>query len=239
MKNKMKIILTLFGLFLISCSNDNSNNNPIGPDQFGDGGTGGTGGEITFKIGITQHQNDTYFEFVPSVDFKLTKLDASLNNQNQGTVNGDGNTVYTPGEPLLAGPATPSDGEKWTFLITGKIANSNKDFSVTVNYTVPQGTGVGAGNVTFTVSVEQDQQGGSIFLFKPSVDIKLTKLDAKLNGQAAGTVNGDGTSIYTVANGFAINVNNPSSGENWSFIITGTIANDGKAFTSNVNYTVP
>lgn len=235
MRNIIKTLLAVLALFLIGC-NDSSNNNsnPIGFNPIGGGGN------VTFQLSLEQNQqgiNVVFFK--PSVDIKLIKIVTTLNNQQTEEIAGDGTTVYKVSEGFSIEPTNVKTGDVYSFVITGKIATDNKDFTTTVNFTIPQVNDGGANNVTFQVSVQQDQQGGSVFLFNPNVDIKLDKLDATLNGQAAGTVNGDGATIYTVADGFPITVNNPSSGDKWVFVIIGKIAKDGKAFTSTINYTVP
>ncbi len=229
MKNIL-ILFTILGLLIIGCGDKS---NPTKVEPIG-------GGNVTFQVSIQQNQQgDWYFLFIPSVNVKLTKIDVSLNNQPQETVMGDSTTTYTTEEGFSTQASNPSDGEEWTFTISGKIASDNKEFTATVNYTIPQGTGSGTEDVTFQVSVQQDQQGASYFVFNPSVDIKFTKLDATLNGQPAGTINGDGTTIYTVAQGFSVPVVPTSSGEEWVFVITGKIASNDKIFTSTVNYTIP
>lgn len=229
-----KIIMLVLVLFLINCSDSkDGNSNPLGLEPLG-------GGSVTFQVSVQQDQQGLwYFVFKPSASIKVTKVEASKNNQSEGSIQGDGTTVYAAADPFSVQVNNPSDGEKWTFVVTGKIADDNKDFTSTVNYTIPQGTGGGAGNVTFDVSVHQ-QQGQNGFLLKPSVDIKLAKIELTLNGQSAGTVNGDGTTVFTNASGLFLSLNAAAtSGEKWDFIVTGTIANDGKAFSSNITYTVP
>ncbi|MEE9429584.1 MAG: hypothetical protein V3V16_00990 [Melioribacteraceae bacterium] len=233
MKGTIKIVLAVLFLLMIGCNDSNNNSsNPLGLEPLG--------GEVSFEISLLQNQqgkNVVFFK--PSVDVKIVKIVATLNTQQAEEITGDGTTVFKASDGFSIEPANIKTGDVYKFVITGKIAKDSKDFTTTVNFTVPQVTGGGTGNVTFVVSVHQ-QQGQSGFLFKPSVDFKLTKFEATLNGNPAGEITGDGTSIYTVAGGLFISLNTPpASNEKWDFVITGTIDNDGKGFTSNINYTVP
>jgi len=232
MKHKIKLLITLFGVFLIGC-NDSSDgdSNPLGIKE--------QGGTVTFLASVLQDQQGIWrFHFKPSVDVKITKVEGSINNQAQGSVAGDGTTVFTVADGFSIEIDPPNDGEVWAITITGKIASDNKDFNSTVNYTVPQGTNNAVNNVTFQVSTQQGQQGGTVFLIIPSVDIKIEKVDVTQNNQAS-AITGDGTTTFTSVNGLTLGEYTTTQGDVFTFAFTGKIANDRSAFTSSTSYTIP
>ncbi len=233
MKNKFKILFVVVGVLLIGCSDDNNDStNPLGTTPVGGGG------DVTFQVSIQQdQQGDWYFVFKPNVSIKLIKIDGTVNNQTE-TVNGDGNTVYTTAEGFSIGPVDIATGESWGFVITGKIANDNSDFTSSVNYTIPNNTGGGTNDVTFQVSAQQGQQGGTVFFLTPSVDIRIDKLDVTQNNQST-TITGDGTTIFTNTNGLTVGEYTTTTGDQFTFVFTGKIAASNNNFTSTVSFTVP
>lgn len=110
--------------------------------------------------------------------------------------------------------------------------------------TDPFGTGTGGttggGNVTFTISAQQGQQG-IIFLATPSVAVKLTKVTISLPAQNFNdVVQGDGTTVYNANQAVQIEeYTGVASGQQWTFRFEGTIANNNQAYNVTSNYTVP
>lgn len=102
--------------------------------------------------------------------------------------------------------------------------------------------GGGNGNVTFTVSVIQNQQQ-NYFQFIPNTGITLdmaTVSCAALNVNNQ-QVQGDGKTVFSNANPLwigPINVN-LQAGQQWTFTLSGKIGSStGQAYNSTVNYTV-
>lgn len=234
MKNIILLTISLLILFLFGCNkNDNGDANPVGL------GTNSGNGNVTFQINIVQDQQGTlYFHFKPNVDVKIVKVDAILNNQTY-TTNGDGSTVYTSAEGFSIEVSNTKTGDSWSFTITGKVGSNNQDFTSNTKYTVPAGFGGGAGTVSFEIKSQPGQQGGTDFLFKPSVDVKIIKVDVQM-GNATDEVNGDGTTIYSSNNWQVLaGYNDVESGQQWSFTFVGKTAADDKDFTVTENYIVP
>jgi len=234
MKNLIKIIISLFLLFFIGCSKHSDDTNPIGINPIGGGN-----GNVTVQVSIQQDQQGLYyFLFKPSVSVKLNKIDATLNN-NTETVNGDGTTTFSPTEGFSIQVNNPATGDQWSFSITGKIASDNKDFTSTVNYTVPQGFTGGTSLVAFEITSQLGQNNSVEFLFNPSADVKITKVDVEMGG-ATDVVNGDGTTIYSSTNWYVLaGYNDVASGQQWSFNFIGTIAANNQNYSVTANYTVP
>ncbi len=100
--------------------------------------------------------------------------------------------------------------------------------------------GGNTGNVTFTVSLVQDNQQQYYFEFKPSTEVYITQIVA--NCAAAGVTN------ETVAVGDVYSSTAPVDvgpvtglqvGQQWTFTTTGNIGNQqGTAFTATSNFTV-
>jgi hypothetical protein len=107
------------------------------------------------------------------------------------------------------------------------------------------GGGGGTGNVTFTVSVVQDQQSQDYYFeFKPSANITFTGGTAScpaanVNNQQ---ITGDGTSIFSSTSPLYVGpvTNVIQSGQQWSFNLKGKIGSTtGEAYDKNVNHTIP
>jgi len=232
----MKILITLFFsiiLFLfISCGDDdNSDSNPFGPDQ--------TSGSVTFQVSIQQDQQiGTYFHFKPSVDVKVIKVVGVLNGQIYN-IDGDPNTVMSAAEGFSVTVSNPETGDQWSFTITGKIASNNSDFTSNVNYTIPAGFQGTTNSVSFEIGYQAGQQGDVEFLFKPSVDVIITKVDVEMGGQTD-MVEGDNTTIYNADTWYILaGFNGVASGQTWTFKFTGKISATNQEYSITTQYTVP
>ena len=235
MKNLIKLLLILFLLAFFGCKEENGVTNPTGIDPLG----GGNSGNVSFQVSINQdQQHGIYFHFIPSVDVKIIKVEGTINGQTS-TVNGDENTVITVAEGFSVTANNPEAGDLWSFKITGKIASNNSDFTTTVNYTVPANfTGV-SDNVTIEIGSQNGEQESVEFLFKPNVDIKITKVDVQMGG-ATDEVTGDGTTVYAGNSWYTLaGYTGVESGQQWSFTFSGTIASNNQNYSVTSNYTVP
>lgn len=102
--------------------------------------------------------------------------------------------------------------------------------------------GGGTGNITFTTSLVQDQQGGVYFRFTPSAAVTLDSLTA--NCQALGVnnvvVQGDHQTVFNTQNPMDLGpITGLAAGQAWSFVITGRQGTpQGSGYSSNVNYTI-
>lgn len=235
MKNLIKIFLTLFFLSFFGCKEENGITNPTGNDPFG----GGNNGNVSFQVSINQNQQiGAYFHFIPSVDVKIIKVEGTINGQTS-IVNGDVNTIITVAEGFSISAINPEAGDQWSFKITGKIASNNSDFTITVNYIIPANFSGESSSVTIEIDVQQGQEGSIEFLFKPNVDIKVTKVDAQM-GDFTDELSGDGTTVYSANNWYTLAAyNGVESGQQWSFTFTGTIANNNQNYNVTSTYTVP
>ncbi|RJP65233.1 MAG: hypothetical protein C4539_13505 [Ignavibacteriales bacterium] len=104
------------------------------------------------------------------------------------------------------------------------------------------GGGTNTGNVTFTVSVVQDNQQQVYFEFKPSTNVVINTIKAV--SAALGideTVNADGTTVYSQTSPAYVGpIDGLQSGASFVFTITGKVGSaTGTAYTSTVNYTIP
>ncbi len=102
--------------------------------------------------------------------------------------------------------------------------------------------GGGTGNITFTTSVVQDQQGSNYFQYVPSEGVTLTTITAscpqlQITNEV---VNGDGTTVFTPTNPLQVGpVQNLATGQQWTFVIVGKVGSStGTAYSTTVNYTV-
>ena len=234
MKKLIFFTIGLLFLFLIGCNkNDSGDGNPVGL------GTNSGNENVTFQVNIVQDQQGTlYFHFKPSVNVKIIKVDAQLNNQTY-SVSGDVNTTITATEGFSVEVSNPETGDDWIFTITGKIAGNNQDFTSVVKYSVPTGYSGGAETVSFEINSQPGQQGGVDFLFKPSVDVKITKVDVKM-GDASDKVDGDGTTVCSGGKWYVLaGYNGVESGQQWSFTFVGKTASDDKDYNVISNYTIP
>ena len=236
MKKLFLITLSFFVIFLFGCSKSSDDSNPIGFAL----GDGNNTGNVTIQVSILQDpQQGPYFHFTPSVDVKISKVEATLNNGQTTPINGDPNATISTTEGFSILVSNPAVGDKWTFTITGKIASNNADFKTTVNFTIPQDFGGGTGSVTFEISSQPGQGGSTEFLFKPSVDVKLSKVDVEMGG-ATDLLNGDDATVLTANTWYVLaSYNNVTSGQQWSFTFTGKIAANNQDYTVTAKYTVP
>jgi hypothetical protein len=116
----------------------------------------------------------------------------------------------------------------------------NDDSGGTVTDPFGGGSNTGTGNVTFTISAMQGQQG-IVFIATPNASVKLTKVTVSLPAQQfTDVLTDDGTTVF--------NANEPvqleeytgvSSGQQWTFKFEGSLANGGQAFNVTSNYTIP
>ena len=237
----MKFLITtfflLFTVLIVSCNNHNSGNtNPVGISPIG---KGNGNSNVTFQVSIQQDQkHNLYFHFIPSVDVKIIKVDATVNNQTS-TINGNPNAIMTVAEGFSIMVTTVKTGDNWTFKITGKIAGNNQDFTSTVNYTIPQGYEGNTTNVTFEITSQPGQENSTEFLFKPNVDVKITKVDVEMGG-ATDVVTGDGTTVYLSNNWYVLaGYNGVSTGQQWSFTFSGKTAENNQDYKVTIKYTIP
>jgi hypothetical protein len=229
----MKMLITLFFsiilFFFIGCSDDNnSDSNPFGPEQ--------TSGSVTFQVSIQQDQQiGSFFHFKPSVDVKITKVVGVLNNQSYN-IDGDPNAVMTVAEGFSITVSNPQAGDQWLFTITGKIASTGSDFTSTVNFTVPAGFTDTTNNVSFEIGSQAGQQGDVEFLFKPSVDVIILKVDVEMGGQTD-MVEGDNTTIYNANTWYVLaGYNGVASGQKWTFKFTGKISGTNQDYSITIHY---
>lgn len=138
MKKIFSLFLIISALISFSCS-DNST------DPNGTGGIGGGGntGSVTFTVSLIQDaQQNYFFEFKPSVNIVINTITANCAaaNVNNEQVTDNGTTVYSSTDPAyvqVPDPNVLAQGQKWTFVIAGKLGTSTGTaYSVTANYTV-------------------------------------------------------------------------------------------------------
>lgn len=98
----------------------------------------------------------------------------------------------------------------------------------------------GTGNVTFTVSSNQGQQG-VIFIATPSVSIKITKVTVSLPAQQfTDVLSDDGTTTYNANEAVQLEeYTGVASGQQWTFQFEGTLASNNQAYNVTSNYTIP
>ena len=136
MKKFLVAIIVGFALFYSGCNNDSGSG---GVDPFGGGGGGGTG-NVTFTVTTQQGQQGVDFVFTPSTNVTVTQVTVSLPAQGfQENVQGDGTTVFGPGNAFSVGEYTGvASGQQWTFQVTGKIGSATGTaYNVTANLTIP------------------------------------------------------------------------------------------------------
>lgn len=231
MKDLFRIVF-IFLIGLTGCSDDDSSDtNPFGPES--------STGNVAFTVSIQQdQQHGTYFHFKPSVDVKIAKVVGILNGQTYN-IDGDPNTVMTVAEGFSVTVSNPQTGDQWSFTITGKIASNSSDFTSTVNYTVPAGFQGTNNIVSFEIGYQAGQQGDVEFLFKPSVDIIVIKVDVEMGGQTD-MIEGDNTTVYNANTWYILaGYNGVASGQKWTFKFTGKISGSNQDFSVTTEYTVP
>lgn len=105
------------------------------------------------------------------------------------------------------------------------------------------GLGGGTSDVNFNVEIVQDQQGTTYFGIKPSADIKLNtlKITQAQQGIDETITNQNPETVFPKDEFITIEVNQNVlvSGQQWSFVINGSLAQGGQTFNKTVNFTVP
>ena len=120
--------------------------NPTGPEM-GSGGLGsGSGngngnGNVNIQVQGQQDGMGNYiFSLNPSVEVTFSKITASVpaaNYTENFDFTGQGQWQANNNQGFLAYDANVIEqGQAWSFKFDGKTVNDNKDFSVSVNYTV-------------------------------------------------------------------------------------------------------
>ncbi|MBE2216796.1 MAG: hypothetical protein IAE90_01240 [Ignavibacteria bacterium] len=103
------------------------------------------------------------------------------------------------------------------------------------------GTGLLGNNnaVTFTMGV-QNSTNGVQFTWQPSVDVKVTKLILSTTG-FSDTITDNTGATYTANQPWAYGneYTGVTTGQQWQFSFTGTLASNNQAFTSTANLTIP
>lgn len=116
------------------------------------------------------------------------------------------------------------------------ISSCKKDSS-----TNPIGPPVG-GTVTFTISVEEGQQG-TIFRFKPSTSVTVNQVTVSLPAQQFQDVvtNPNPDEVFDTANGFVVGEYlGVQTGQQWTFNVQGKIGSaTGTAYNVTTNFTIP
>ena len=104
------------------------------------------------------------------------------------------------------------------------------------------GTGLLGNNtaVTFTMGAQTGAGGGVQFTWQPSVDVKVTKLILSTTG-FSDTITDNSGGTYTANQSWAYpnEYTGVTSGQQWQFNFTGTLASNNQAFTSTANLTIP
>lgn len=103
------------------------------------------------------------------------------------------------------------------------------------------GGGGGTGSVTFTI---QGQATGANynFYFKPSVDVKVSRIIANLPAQPySDTITNTNTAYVFSKDSFYTwyEYQGITTGMAWNFVFSGNIVSGGSAYTSTANFTVP
>ncbi len=107
--------------------------------------------------------------------------------------------------------------------------------------TDPFGPGGTGGDVTFTMT-GQGNSTSYYFYFKPSVDVKITRLLASLPAQnyTDTATNNNVNYIFSKDTAYTwYEYTGINSGQIWTFTFTGTIASNNTAYTASSNFTVP
>jgi len=113
-----------------------------------------------------------------------------------------------------------------------------KDDGTGTNPFDPGGTG---GDVTFTMT-GQGNANEYYFYFKPSVDVKITRLLASLPAQnyTDTATNNNVNYIFSKDTAYTwYNYTGINSGQQWTFTFTGSTASNNTAYTVSSNFTVP
>ena len=106
------------------------------------------------------------------------------------------------------------------------------------------GGGGTGGGVTFTMGTTQgSQQGSTMFTLKPSVDVTITTITAKLPAQQFEDLltNPTPDAVVSSQNTYELEeYTGVQSGQQWEFVFVGKIGSStGTAYTVTANYTIP
>lgn len=99
-----------------------------------------------------------------------------------------------------------------------------------------------AANVSFAISSQPGASGGVMFIAKPSIDVKLTAVVGQLPAQnfRENIPIQNSNQVFSSANWYELReFTGVTSGQQWTFSFTGTVANGGAAYNVNSSYTVP
>ena len=236
MKIKLKILILVLLATVFGCSNSSDNGgNPLFPNL------GGGNGSVSFEVKTQPgNQGGTLFLIKPSVDVKIQKVTVQVQNFTD-ELQGDPNTIYKKDTWYELEEYTGvQQGQQWTFNIVGQIASNGQNFNVTVNYTVATGGPGGTSEVAIQISHRAGQDPNTTeFIFKPSVDITITKVDVQVNN-FNDTLNGDGTTVFSKDSWYVLaGYSGVASGQQWKFTFYGKIAASGNDYTTSVDYTIP
>lgn len=101
----------------------------------------------------------------------------------------------------------------------------------------PIGPG-GGGAVTFTMSGQGDINNYN-FGFKPSVDVKISRIVASVQG-FADTVASDPNYVYSKDTTYSwYGYSGVQQGQAWTFTFTGSLVSNNQAYTVNSGFTIP
>lgn len=96
--------------------------------------------------------------------------------------------------------------------------------------------------VSFAISQQNGYYGGTQFLFRPSVDVKITRIISKYNNQQfADTISyGNQNYVYSKDTTYLINeYTGVENGQQWIFDFTGSIPGQNNSnYNTTTNYTV-
>jgi len=132
-------------------------------------------------------------------------------------------------------------------LITGTLllfSSCGKDDNNNNNPLNP-GIGGGAGNVSFTVALAQDDQQAIFFEFTPSTNVVITSMSAQcqaLNFNDTVTDDQIPDDIFGPQQPLYVGpvTLNLQQGQQWSFTMQGKVGSaTGQAFNASANFTVP
>ncbi len=129
------------------------------------------------------------------------------------------------------------------FLIMGVLLVLGCSDNATGPNTGGLGGGGTTGGVTFTIGQTQgSQQGSTMFTLKPSVDVTITTITAKLPAQQFEDIltNPNPDAVVSSQNTYELEeYTGVQAGQQWQFVFVGKIGSStGAAYTVTANYTV-
>ncbi|MBK7631876.1 MAG: hypothetical protein IPJ23_14440 [Ignavibacteriales bacterium] len=129
------------------------------------------------------------------------------------------------------------------FLIMGVLLVLGCSDNATGPNTGGLGGGGTTGGVTFTIGQTQgSQQGSTMFTLKPSVDVTITTITAKLPAQQFEDLltNPNPDAVVSSQNTYELEeYTGVQAGQQWQFVFVGKIGSStGAAYTVTANYTV-